>query len=105
MTVPMMMDQGGVVRGNKEKQLIAAYRERIRYSEKYCDDTHEYRHVILPKELKRLVPNRIMSEAEWRGIGVQQSLGWEHYMVHSPEMHVLCFRRAKPAAQPHIGCP
>ena len=25
-----------------------------------------------------------MSEAEWRGIGVQQSRGWIHYMCHRP---------------------
>ena len=43
------------------------------------------RHVILPKELaKRVPPKKLMAEDEWRGIGVQQSLGWEHYMIHSP---------------------
>jgi hypothetical protein len=25
-----------------------------------------------------------MSEDQWRSMGVQQSLGWEHYMIHSP---------------------
>lgn len=25
-----------------------------------------------------------MSEDEWRGIGVQQSKGWIHYMKHGP---------------------
>ena len=25
-----------------------------------------------------------MSEAEWRKLGVQQSRGWVHYMVHKP---------------------
>ena len=25
---------------------------------------------------------RLLSEAEWRGIGITQSLGWEHYEVH-----------------------
>ena len=34
-----------------------------------------------------------MSEAEWRGLGVQQSQGWVHYLVHEPEPHVLLFRR------------
>ena len=64
---------------------------------------------------------RLLTEAEWRGIGITQSLGWEHYEVHgkfrlrmtsvpilmsatAPEPHVLLFRRAKnfapPAAQP-----
>jgi cyclin-dependent kinase regulatory subunit CKS1 len=55
---------------------------------------------------------RLLSEAEWRGIGITQSLGWEHYEVHgewpmpfaqsikpdwppAPEPHVLLFRRRK----------
>lgn len=25
---------------------------------------------------------RILSDQEWRGIGITQSLGWEHYEVH-----------------------
>jgi len=54
---------------------------------------HGYRHVILPKPMLRLLPKtllvsnetgslRILSEKEWRGIGITQSLGWEHYEVH-----------------------
>ncbi|CAE6451247.1 unnamed protein product [Rhizoctonia solani] len=85
---------------------------RIHYSDRYSDDDYEYRHVILPKPLLKLIPKtyfepddsgvlRILSESEWRGIGITQSLGWEHYEVHAPEPHVLLFRRAKaPAAQP-----
>ncbi|CAE6450356.1 unnamed protein product [Rhizoctonia solani] len=85
---------------------------RIHYSDRYTDDSYEYRHVILPKPLLKLIPKsyfepddsgvlRILSETEWRGIGITQSLGWEHYEVHAPEPHVLLFRRAKaPAAQP-----
>mmetsp|Transcript_53334 Transcript_53334/g.85183 ORF Transcript_53334/g.85183 Transcript_53334/m.85183 type:complete len:148 (-) Transcript_53334:512-955(-) len=66
----------------------------IEYSEKYCDDHFEYRHVILPKSLKSEVPrNRLMSEQEWRAIGVTQSRGWMHYMIHHPEPHILLFRR------------
>jgi cyclin-dependent kinase regulatory subunit CKS1 len=67
---------------------------RIEYSEKYADDIHEYRHVILPKELVRQLPRqRLLSEAEWRNVGVQQSRGWVHYAVHRPEPHILLFRR------------
>ena len=77
-------------------------REEIHYSDKYTDDIYEYRHVILPKKLAKLVlllslfhnltcrvfdltclffhsmipKTHTMSEAEWRGLGVQQSLGW-----------------------------
>lgn len=33
----------------------------------------------------KLVPkNHLMSEQEWRSIGVQQSQGWVHYMTHQP---------------------
>ena len=53
-----------------------------------------FRHVILPKSLKSEIPrNRLMSEQEWRGIGVTQSRGWMHYMIHCPEPHILLFRR------------
>jgi len=67
----------------------------IEYSKKYNDDKFEYRHVILPKEVaKRLPePQRLLSETEWRSLGVQQSLGWVHYEVHRPEPHILLFRR------------
>ena len=77
------------------------YPEEVEYSEKYCDDVYEYRHVILPKrvlkEMMRLMhPTgqlRLLAESEWRGIGVQQSRGWMHYEVHRPEPHILLFRR------------
>ena len=69
--------------------------KNIYYSDKYFDDQYEYRHVMLPKEIAKLVPRgRLMSEKEWRGIGVQQSPGWVHYMIHKPEPHILLFRRA-----------
>ncbi|WFD26631.1 Cyclin-dependent kinases regulatory subunit (Cell division control protein cks1) [Malassezia nana] len=78
----------------------------IHYSEKYSDDKWEYRHVILPKPFLKRIPKsyfdpeepgvlRILSDAEWRGIGITQSLGWEHYEVHAPEPHILLFRREK----------
>lgn len=70
--------------------------EQICYSEKYYDDTYEYRHVILPSDIAALLPKgRMMSEAEWRKLGVQQSRGWIHYMLHRPEPHILLFRRLK----------
>lgn len=76
------------------------YPEEIEYSEKYADDVYEYRHVILPKrvmkEMMRLMQTgelRLLTETEWRGIGVQQSRGWTHYEVHRPEPHILLFRR------------
>src|SRR5687767_9655431 len=76
--------------------IMAQQKEReIEYSDKYTDDQFEYRHVILPKEYAKLLPKpmRILTETEWRQIGVQQSRGWVHYEVHRPEPHVLLFRR------------
>ena len=66
----------------------------IEYSEKYYDDDFEYRHVILPKHVAKNAPKgRLLSESEWRGLGVQQSRGWVHYAIHRPEPHILLFRR------------
>lgn len=57
--------------------------DEIEYSEKYEDDKYEYRHVLLPKALfKQLPRSRLLSEDEWRSLGVQQSRGWVHYMIH-----------------------
>lgn len=42
-----------------------------------------HRHVILPKELAKTLPkSRLLTESEWRSIGVQQSRGWQHYAIH-----------------------
>jgi len=79
----------------------------IIYSERYSDDDFEYRHVTLPAELAKLVPrNHLMTETEWRNLGVQQSIGWVHYMFHTPEPQVLLFRRGKspaPALPNNVG--
>ena len=48
----------------------------------------------MPKDHAKNIPkNRTLTEVEWRGIGVQQSRGWEHYALHRPEPHILLFRR------------
>ena len=81
------------------RTLIMKLQGKILYSERYYDQDSEYRHVILPKELGKLVPrSRLMDEAEWRQLGVQQSVGWKHYMIHRPEPHILLFKRAKTTA-------
>ena len=50
--------------------------ENIIYGDKYQDDKYEYRNVTLPAELAKLVPrNHLMTETEWRNLGVQQSPG------------------------------
>lgn len=70
--------------------------QSIQYSEKYFDDTYEYRHVIVSSDLAKKVPkSHLMNESEWRNLGVQQSPGWVHYMMHTPEPHVLLFRRLR----------
>mmetsp|Transcript_28682 Transcript_28682/g.72634 ORF Transcript_28682/g.72634 Transcript_28682/m.72634 type:complete len:105 (+) Transcript_28682:171-485(+) len=79
------------------------YPDEIEYSEKYQDDTYEYRHVILPKHIAKKMyasfgygnknTRTLLSEEQWRGLGVQQSRGWCHYECHRPEPHILLFRR------------
>ena len=76
----------------------------ITYSNKYFDDDYEYRHVILPPHIARVMPRRrLLTEAEWRALGVQQSLGWENYAMYRPEPHILLFRRRLNAAPPTIA--
>lgn len=74
----------------------------LNFSENHIINSNQYhhliffqhRHVILPKELVRQLPrNRLLSETEWRNVGVQQSRGWQHYAIHRPEPHILLFRR------------
>jgi hypothetical protein len=75
---------------------------RIQLSDKYSDDAYEYRHVILPKLLYKLIPQefmnpdksgtlRLLSEPEWRAIGIMQGMGWQHYEVHGEHcISILC---------------
>ncbi|OAG31540.1 cyclin-dependent kinase regulatory subunit CKS1 [Nematocida displodere] len=77
-------------------QYIAQFAEKIYYSEPYEDERKNlYRHVILPLEISKYVPkNKLLSEGEWRDLGVMQSRGWRHYMVYKPEPHILLFKKA-----------
>lgn len=69
---------------------------------RYSDDEYEYRHVQLPKNMLKVIPRdyfdgsrgtlKLLWEDEWRGLGITQSLGWEHYEVHEPEPHILLFK-------------
>ncbi|KAG7673110.1 hypothetical protein Ndes2526B_g05318 [Nannochloris sp. 'desiccata'] len=71
------------------------------YSERYYDEVYEYRHVIYPKEMACRIPrDRLMTENEWRALGIQQSRGWNHYATHKPERHILLFKRKKGFAPP-----
>lgn len=67
--------------------MYASYVTLISYSLLLC------RHVILPPDIAKKVPkNHLMTESEWRNLGVQQSPGWIHYMVHSPGNLVARFQ-------------
>lgn len=73
-----------------------------RSANRYSDDHYEYRHVQLPKQMLKAIPKdyfdgargtlKLLWEDEWRGLGITQSLGWEHYEVHEPEPHILLFK-------------
>jgi len=83
----------------------------ITYSRRYEDDDYEYRNVTLDAKsaAKLPFPSRLLTEMECLYLGVQQSSGWEHYMIHNPEPHILMFRRKKEkkseaAAHPTTGC-
>ena len=79
--------------------------DEIEYSEKYFDEEFEYRHVLLPKLVfKKMIRGRLLSEKEWRDLGVQQSRGWSHYEIHRPEPYILLFRRAL-GTDPVTGLP
>ncbi|KAJ3728379.1 cyclin-dependent kinase regulatory subunit [Lentinula raphanica] len=94
-----------VLKLQAEQKKLEEILEGINYSDRYTDDTFEYRHVILPKRLLKYIPEefwdqstgamRLLADEEWRSLGIKQSLGWEHYEVHVPEPHVLLFRRPK----------
>ncbi|XP_030742781.1 cyclin-dependent kinases regulatory subunit 2-like [Echinops telfairi] len=64
------------------------------YLHKYSDQHYVYQYVMLPRKLSKQVPQtHIMSEEEWRRLGVQQSLGWvRDCVIHKPERHILLFR-------------
>lgn len=71
------------------------YPSEIEYSDKYSDAFYEYRHVVLPRDIyKKMNPKgKLMTESEWRSLGIQQSRGWTHYEIHKPEPHIILFRR------------
>lgn len=88
-----------------ERARLEEFQDHIHYSQRYHDDLYEYRHVILPKNMLKVIPKdyfnpstgelRILHEEEWRGLGITQSLGWVHYETHKPEPHILLFKRPR----------
>ncbi|EEA22262.1 Cyclin-dependent kinases regulatory subunit (Cell division control protein cks1) [Talaromyces marneffei ATCC 18224] len=106
-----MTDDIDVSRRNKkprplldsERVKLEEFIDAIHYSSRYSDSEYEYRHVQLPKNMLKKIPQeyfdtskgtlKLLWEEEWRGLGITQSLGWEHYEVHEPEPHILLFKR------------
>ncbi|KIY03583.1 cyclin-dependent kinase regulatory subunit [Fonsecaea multimorphosa CBS 102226] len=86
-----------------ERARLEEFVDSIGYSARYSDSEFEYRHVQLPKAMLKVIPRdyfddskgtlKLLWEEEWRGLGITQSLGWEHYEVHEPEPHILLFKR------------
>ncbi len=73
---------------------MPSFPREIRHSEKYIDGYYEYKLVTLTEEVFNIMPkNKLLSETEWRLLGVRQTNGWQHYAIHKPEPHVLLFRR------------
>jgi len=61
------------------------------------------RHVILPKGIAEKVPrDRLLSEYEWRALGIVMSRGWIHYAHHQPEPHIMLFRRPYQGETPRV---
>lgn len=68
----------------------------IRYSAIYKDDDFEYRHAIMSQKLfkaNKPPTTMLMTETDWRNLGIQVDHGWVHYMIHGPEPHIILFRR------------
>ncbi|GER48823.1 cyclin-dependent kinases regulatory subunit [Striga asiatica] len=70
---------------------------QIQYSEKYFDDIYEYRHVVLPAEVAKLLPkNRLLSEVSfgWHLIHINVDLGLERMACNwgptKPRLGSLC---------------
>jgi cyclin-dependent kinase regulatory subunit CKS1 len=76
-------------------------KKQIYYSDKYTDEEFEYRHVMLPKDLAKMVPKtHLMSETEWRNLGVQQSQG----KINLVKVLLLIFRCNLSVELMHKAC-
>ena len=42
---------------------------------------------------KNIPEDHLLSEFEWRSLGITMSHGWIHYANHDPEPQILLFRR------------
>ncbi|KAL5209038.1 hypothetical protein ABZP36_004661 [Zizania latifolia] len=68
---------------------------QIQYSEKYFDDTYEYRHVVLPPEVAKLLPKyRLLSEVAFKiskYIGVKSCSCWLDWLMGKRGVFPLWF--------------
>ena len=70
--------------------------DQMEYSEKYQDECYEYRHIILTKELFKVIRDipGLIPERVWRMVlGIQVSTGWENYIRYPGEPHIILLRR------------
>lgn len=77
-----------------QHSLLVKYKDQVHLqlmtSKLHYQTVVRCRHVILPPDVAKLVPKtHLMTETEWRNIGVQQSPGWIHYMLHKPGMTLI----------------
>uniref|UniRef100_A0A8C2TTA5 Cyclin-dependent kinases regulatory subunit n=1 Tax=Coturnix japonica TaxID=93934 RepID=A0A8C2TTA5_COTJA len=58
----------------------------------------DHRHVMLPKDIAKLVPKtHLMSESEWRNLVCASRPGLNlFYILYPTEPHILLFRRPLP---------
>lgn len=73
---------------------------KFEYSPHYACDNTLYRHIVCRKNSYDVTPTSIrnkvlLDENTWRGLGIRQSLGWEHIgYSHCDERYpVLLFRK------------
>uniref|UniRef100_A0A8C9PHM0 Cyclin-dependent kinases regulatory subunit n=1 Tax=Spermophilus dauricus TaxID=99837 RepID=A0A8C9PHM0_SPEDA len=85
--------------------------KQIFYFDKCFDNLYEYQHVMLPRGLPKQVAKThlfflifIFNCKEWRRLGAQQSLGWVHYVIHEPELHILLLRCPIPKRATKMKC-
>lgn len=72
------------------------YPKEIEHSEKYYDDSFEYKHVVLTEQVtKRLPRSRLIRPEEYPMLGIQQTPGWIHYFSLPHERHILMFKRPR----------
>lgn len=103
---------------NAPLRILVKYLQKINYSEKYQDDTYEYRYVSLSRAhinaimasyandivivpllqllLQKAKDKQIPTEQEWRGVGIVQSLGWVCYGIYLQDGFTLLFKRPLP---------